>query len=83
MKTVKDIKTNLQNGETWYVIKKGAAYITERNGEFARTKLQSEALAFPSELNLEQVVQSATVDDRNARIIGRSYNIVPVSRKPQ
>lgn len=83
MKTVKDINSNIDNGETWYIIKKGKAYIAERNGEFARTNKQSEALAFASERELETVVANAMIDDRNARVIGRAYNICPISKGPR
>lgn len=60
------------------VVKKGSCYLAEQNGEFALTNSQRDAIAFASEREAARIISLATCDTRNARLIGRSYDVAPI-----
>jgi hypothetical protein len=61
-----------------FIAKKGAKYVTFRNGELRLSIKQSEAIAFETVKKLRDFIDYCTVDDRNAKVIGRSYGAVNV-----
>lgn len=79
MNKVSDFKRlNLNNA---FIVKKGAKYLIERNGELGLSVKQSEALMFTTEEILINFIDNVTIDTRNARVIGRKYDIVPISKR--
>ncbi len=65
-----------------FIAKKGVKYVTVRNGELRLSTKQSEAIAFETVKKLRDFIDYCTVDDRNAKVIGRSYNAVNVFIRP-
>lgn len=81
MSTLKTIReTLLRSGDSCFIVKKGKRYLTIKNGELSLSRFQGESIAFESEEQIQRFLSVATLDTRNARIIGRSYGILPVSK---
>ena len=78
LKTLKE--TLLKSGDSCLIVKKGKMYLTIRNNELAKSSRQGDAIAFSTEEQIEHFIGEATIDSRNARVIGNGYAIVPVTR---
>lgn len=78
LKTVKE--TLVKSGDTCFIAKKGKLYVTILNDELALTKSQMLATAFESPEHVERFLEVATIDTRNARVIGKSVTITDVTR---
>jgi len=59
-----------------YIAKKGSKYITWKNGELKLSTIRGEAIIFVSEKSAEDFLGDVSIDDRNAKTLGRSYSIV-------
>lgn len=68
------------SGDSCFVAKKGKKYIGAKNGELCLVANVGFALAFADEGDLEKSFLSLSCDSRNAKVIGRSYSIVTISR---
>ena len=78
MTTVQEI---MRERTSCWVGKKGAKYLTERGGELALTTDQGKALAFTSQQDLDDFISVAVIDDRNAAVVGRTYDATPLSKQ--
>lgn len=62
-----------------FIAKKGKRYFTIRNGELALTGNMEAGIAFKTEKELLTFMDNISVDDRNARTIGKSYSTTDVT----
>ena len=69
-----------KSGDVCHVAKKGANFITVRNEELALTSKSAQAIAFNNENDLKRFISYAIIDDRNAQVIGSSYQTTTLSR---
>lgn len=63
------------------VVKKGKKYVGEKNGELALTANLQDAMAFPDWKRAAKIMEVAAIDTRNARVLGKKYNIVDIHRR--
>ena len=69
-----------RKGDTCIVAKKGKKYIGWEAGELAKVDNAMQAIAFASESEAERIIGELMVDDRNAKVIGKSYGLCPLTR---
>lgn len=76
LKTLEETFPLLSEGKVYkfYIVKKGSKYLTFKNNELAMTNNQTKAVLFDNEKQIHSFIQNAIIDDRNARVIGRSYS---------
>jgi len=71
----------LKPGEKVFVAKKGKKYIGIRSNELYKTTILSKAIGARSAKDLEEWIDWAIIDTRNAEVIGASFDIVWATKK--
>ena len=69
------------NAKLFFIAKKGQKYLTIVNNELRLTETRDKAIASKSSKSIENLIQNASIDDRNAKVLGRSVNVVTINRK--
>jgi hypothetical protein len=77
MRTVREtLKTK---GDSCTIVKKGRKYLGVKNNEFFLIGRPEGAIAFSNEEEATSLISTLIIDDRNAKVIGKKYDLVPLS----
>lgn len=76
-----DVVDDLKKDKVVYVVKKGARYLTIKCGELRMTAKQAGAICFDDRSVIERFIHNCIADDRNAKVIGNGYAIVPIGNQ--